>query len=315
MRTNVKITVRRGHEVVAERLGHNVWVDGGRSFLANLISFTSPISGTPLGSVDLVANFPALTNEFFYIRLGYNAGIVEYRVQLASPANAAQLLSQSNAQTPGIVATLGVGNALTFAPTAPTGIELVGGSAMQKLGLVPVRVSPAGMTTTPNTDDKVKYIGFGIGSKLQGNILADNPPLSTSYPAGSDPNATTGHEYDKSYPKAPLISSLERPVRISGGTTAYPGDPGDVWLVESPKFAGFIFAPGVLRFRAEVDATGGDIVYGPFTQVPISEVGLFLSNSDIHDPFNAGKLVAYHSFGTIVLEAGIRIELVWTVSF
>lgn len=315
MHINVEITVCEGDQVVDRRVGHNVWVDGGREYLARTIALLSPITGTPPGSVDLVANFPELTNEFFYLRVGHPTGSVEYRVQLASPLHSGQLLGQINAQIDGATASLGGGNGIVFTPAAPTGIEIVGGSALVKLGLAPTVVPPSGMTTTPIDTRRVKYMGFGIGSTLQNTLIAANPPLSTSYPPGSDPNATSGNEYDKLFPKAPLISSLERPVRISGGINPYPGDPGDVWLVQSPKFSSFISGVGVIKFHGVVDAAGGDMLYGPFTQMPLSEVGLFLSGSNVNDAFNAGKLVAYYSFGTILLTVGLRMELIWTVSF
>lgn len=315
MHVNVEITAWRGREIVERRVGHNIWVNNGRRYLAQAISFTSPISGTSPGSVDLVSDYPEITNQFFYIRIGHAAGVVEYRVQLASPANSGLLLTQINAQVSGLTASLGAGNGLVFTPDAPTGIEIVGGSALLLLGLVPVKVPPAGLTTTPLETRRIKYMGFGIGSKLQNTLIAEASPLSTSYPDGADPHGTDGKSYDKLFPDAPLISSLERPVRVTGGTTAYPGDLGDVWLVESPKFANYILSPGVMRFHGVLDGTAGDVVYAPFTIVPLSEVGLFLSDADVEDAYNVDKLVAYYSFGTIQLDANIRLELIWTVSF
>lgn len=158
-------------------------------------------------------------------------------------------------------------------------------------------------------------MGFGIGGNRQTIPSAVAPPLSVSYPSGSDPNATTGDEYKREFPSDPLITSLERPVRISGGSLAYPGDPADVWLVQDPNFVSYVPMPGVMSFHGVVNAAAGDMLYGPFTEMPLSEVGLFLSDSNVNNAFNAGKLVAYYSFDTILLNPNTKMELVWTVSF
>lgn len=315
MHTNVEIIVREGQRVITHHKGHNVWVDPGREYLARTIAMTSPITTTTPGTVDLVASFPALTNEFFRIRIGHSMGLVEYRVQLASPASAAALLSQINAQVSGLTASLGGGNGLIFTPSAPVGVEIVSGTALARLGVSPAFYQPSGMTSTPLDTRRVKYMGFGIGSKLQSLAAANDPPLGTAYPPGFDPNATAGNAYDKDFPKGPLITSLERPVRITGGADPYPGDPADVWLVQAPKFTSYIVSPGVIRFHGVVDCPAGDMVYAPFTLMPVSEVGLFLSDADVNDAYNAGKLVAYHSFGTIPFTSGVTVDLSWTVSF
>lgn len=170
----------------------------------------------------------------------------------------------------------------------------------------------------PERSDRVKYMGFGIGGAEQTMLSTVNsPPFSTSYPAGSDPNATTGNEYRDSVPVQPPITTLERPVRISGGTTAYPGAGSDVWLVGPPSDAFFSHpSPGKFKMTAFVSGTSGDIVYSPFdaTGVPISEAGLFTSAATTPgEPFNT--LVAYHSFGTILLTTTTDIDFLWTVSF
>jgi len=170
----------------------------------------------------------------------------------------------------------------------------------------------------PFDDRRMKHIGFGIGGNKQALLGVINaPPISTAYPAGSDPNATTGNSYDAGFPENPPVSTLERPVRITGGTTPYPGAPGDVWLTRPPPF-GFVTitpGPGQVMFRSLVDTTIGELVYPPFTLIPISEVGLFLNGAEVNDPFNDGHLVSYHSFGTIAVTTGMKIEISWVVGF
>lgn len=314
MHANVHINLLKDGEIVDTRVGHNVWVDVGREYLARMISYDSPNLSTIEGSVNLVAGFPVFNNETFVIRYGHIAGVVETEVNVGTPANSAALLATINSQLAGIVATLGGSNGIVFTSTTPVTLELVWGSALSLLGVVPQRVAPTGMTTTPLENRRICYMGFGIGSILQTTPIAFAAPYSTDYPAGSDPNTTSGNEYDKEFPTNPPVTSLERPVRITGGTAAYPGDPGDVWLVETPKFANFEVTNGVMKFHAIVDATAGDMVYGPYTEVPLSEVGLFLSGADVNDAFNENELVAYYSFGTILLSAGFILELVWTIS-
>lgn len=315
MHANVHINVWKDGKIIDTREGHNVWVGGGREYLAKAITFDSPVLATTEGTVDLVAAFPTLTTETLRLRVGHTTGHVEYTVTLASPVDSVALLAQINAQVSGFVASLGGSNGLVFTADNPTTVEIVAGTATTKLGLVPEFVVPAGYTTTPLDTRRIKYMGFGIGGNEQSSVVSSVPPVSTAYPPGFDPNATTGSEYRKEYPIDPLITSLERPVRISGGVVPYPGDPGDVWLVQDPNFVNYIPAPGVMTFQGVVDGAAGDMLYGPFIEMPLSEVGLFLSDADVNDDYNPGKLVAYYSFGTIMLTVGVKLELVWTVSF
>lgn len=314
MHANVHIKLLKDGKVVDRREGHNVWVDIGREYLARMICYDSPLQSTVAGSADLAFDFPEFNNETFVIRYGHIAGIVETEVNVGTPINLPGLVANINSQLDGIIATISGGTNLVFTPTTPTPIEIVWGPALPLMGISPQYVAPAGYTTTTLEDRRVKYMGFGIGSALQSTPSAFAVPYSTDYPAGSDPNATSGNEYDKEDPRNPPITSLERPVRITGGTAAYPGDPADVWLVQTPKFANYEAANGVMKFHAIVDTTAGDMVYGPYTEVPLSEVGLFLSGADVNDAFNVGELVAYYSFGTILVTAGFMLELVWTVS-
>src|ERR1700761_419955 len=66
---------------------------------------------------------------------------------------------------------------------------------------------------TTERDDRIRYMGVGIGGNRQQMLsIANNPPYSVSY-TGS--NAQTDND--------PTLARLERPVRISGSTDAYPG--------------------------------------------------------------------------------------------
>lgn len=189
----------------------------------------------------------------------------------------------------------------------------------------------------PLVSERIRFMGFGIGGIKQSNLLLANaPPVVTSYPGSNT--------YSSSYSFFPVIESLERPVRVTGGTAgAYPVGPPDVWLAQPPPFEFFTarggdvgsLAPlppvippaaplptytpgadtGVITFKSRIDTNAGQLVYPPFTSIPLSEIGLFLSSADVNDPFNTGHLVAYHSFATIVIVVGMVLEFSWTVGF
>jgi hypothetical protein len=76
--------------------------------------------------------------------------------------------------------------------------------------------------------------------------------------------------------------------------------------------------PAEVIFRALIDTTAGDILglggpHGPFLQMPLSEIGLFLSDSDVNSEYE--QLVAYHPFVTILLVEDSELEIFWKVRF
>ena len=103
---------------------------------------------------------------------------------------------------------------------------------------------------------------------------------------------------------------MERPVRISGSTTAYPGIAGDQWvgLVGS---ADPLTVPTQVTFRRLF--TLSEISYGPYMSVPISEVGLFTSAADPNNHQNT--MIAYDTFDTISKTSAFELEVVWTLRF
>ena len=127
-------------------------------------------------------------------------------------------------------------------------------------------------------------------------------PMLTAYPG-----TNTQTDLD------PLVTTLERPVRVSGSTTV-PGDPynpADVWLgtVQAPAIHS---TPTEVTFRRLFLQT--EISYSSFTSVPLSEVGLFTSAAaPIGQPFNT--LVAYDTFDTISKTGAFEIEVEWSVRF
>lgn len=153
---------------------------------------------------------------------------------------------------------------------------------------------------TPERNDRVRYMGFGIGGTQQAMIaLANAAPLSPAY-AGA--NAQTDTD--------PTITTLERPVRLSGSSDPYPGLGGDVWV-------GQIQAPPVHVTTTQVTYsrlfTELEVSYNPFLVVPLSEIMLFTNNANPNVYNNTG--IAYDTFDPISKTAAVEFEGVWNVRF
>jgi hypothetical protein len=155
----------------------------------------------------------------------------------------------------------------------------------------------------PARDDRIKFMGFGIGGTRQHQLaVANSPPLSVAYPG---PNSQTDTE--------PNVTHLERPIRLSGTTTgpSDPYDPADRWLgrVQAPAVRS---TPTEVSFRRLFSQT--EISYSTFTSVPLSEAGLFTSAaSPTGQPFS--PLVAYDTFDSLSKTSAFEVEVVWTVRF
>lgn len=171
--------------------------------------------------------------------------------------------------------------------------------------------------------DRLKYIGFGIGG-VNADPAAFAEPFLGAYPVGSadlswppefvSSGSTTGAQYDSRYPELPRLGTLERPVRRRGGSAPYPGDTLDRWYVEPPNFFVTHRSTTDATCRAIIAASSGDYVYGSFTQVPLTEAGLFTSATVLAGvPYQT--LVGYVTFDTILLDADTDVELVWQVKF
>lgn len=157
---------------------------------------------------------------------------------------------------------------------------------------------------------RLRYFGLGMGGHLAaGSSLV--PPYTTYYPAGFDPNNSNGHAYRSDFGSD--IGTLERPVRRSGTLDPYPGDPGDVWLYED--IVAWHRDTQSVTYNVTVDATGGELIYGGLTDLPISEAALF--NDDVGVSVNApySPLVAYVNFDTIQLTAVSIVLFSWTIRF
>lgn len=158
---------------------------------------------------------------------------------------------------------------------------------------------------TPQRNDRIRYMGLGIGGSRQiAPAVANASPLGGATP----PNdyAGTNSQTDED----PLVSRLERPVRLSGSNTPYPGLGGDTWL-------GQVQAPPTHTTATEVTFTRlftqFEVSYGSYLSVPLSEVMLFTNAANPGVYNNTG--VAYDTFDTLSKTNAFELEVAWTVRF
>lgn len=162
---------------------------------------------------------------------------------------------------------------------------------------------------TPQQDNRISYIGFGVGGNRQGALaVANNDPILSHYPGT---NAVTDIE--------PGTLALERPVRFGwvGPTPLAPTgsipsliyDPGDIWLkqIQIPSH------PTTTSTRCSIVATTTDINGGYYLSVPLSEVGLFHRGSSTYVYNNSP--VAYDTFDTLPKTAAFDLNISWTIRF
>ena len=148
-------------------------------------------------------------------------------------------------------------------------------------------------------DDRIRFIGFGIGGVGQALLsLVNSPPFSVDYPGT---NSQTNFD--------PTITALERPVRITVGP--------DVWLADLELFGFPTVAHSTSNessYKVFLDgSTHFDL--GTYTTMPLSEIALFTNESSVDPSQPNSTLVAYHTFNTIQVTTTTEIEVTWTVRF
>lgn len=153
---------------------------------------------------------------------------------------------------------------------------------------------------TPEEDDRIRYMGFGIGGVTQNALgVANGAPLLAAYPGTNVQNDVTA-----------TVTALERPVRVSGINDAPPyADPSNVWLIQVQAPPEHPTATQTV-FRCLLNSTA--VSYAPFTVVPLSEVGLFTNAANPALYNNAP--VAYDQYQTLSKTTAVdALEVVWTL--
>ena len=148
-----------------------------------------------------------------------------------------------------------------------------------------------GTPDLPQSDERIKYMGFGIGGTRQiAPDFADSPPLNAYGPVGSFNQTDTD----------PTVLRLERPVQVSSGA----------WIgqVQAPAVHD---TPTSTTFKRLF--TLEELSFSPYVSVPLSEVGLFLS--DANSAFYGNNIVAYDTFDTISKTTAFELEVNWTLRF
>lgn len=149
-------------------------------------------------------------------------------------------------------------------------------------------------------DDRIRYMGLGIGGTRQLiPSLANAAPFSTTYPGT---NAQTDDDPD--------VQKLERPVRLSGGSSVPPYNVADVWLGQVTAPADFSTTNQVKFTRL---FTQTEISYTPYSVVPLSEIMLFTNAANPNVYNNTG--VAYDTFETVSKTNAFELEAEWVIKF
>jgi hypothetical protein len=163
----------------------------------------------------------------------------------------------------------------------------------------------------------VQFMGIGIGGESQWHPAAYIAPLMNDYPPAT--GAAPGGWGNKQTDEDPLVTTLERPVKLN---IASP-----IWLDNIVTPVTYLNSGKTVRYDHLFDETVINSV-GPYTVVPLSEIGLFLSTRDkdaanVYDLSNpptmvgAGRqtLLAYNTFEAIPKTVSFSLEVRWELRF
>lgn len=178
--------------------------------------------------------------------------------------------------------------------------NIVTNTGRQFLSRVITAQSFSGASFIRTNNEVVRYIGFGVGGSRQTSALASAAPISTDY---GGTNLQTDTDV--------TVSRLERPVQVTA-------DP--LWMRE-------VTTPGT--FGSATSTTfittfsQGDINFGSYTQVPLSEIALFKSGADPSLPNGTagaypgagGEVIAYDTFAPITKTGLFSIQVRWSFNF
>jgi hypothetical protein len=154
----------------------------------------------------------------------------------------------------------------------------------------------------PYINERIKYMGVGVGGTRQLALMqsANIAPIVPDY-AGTNIQTDTD----------PTITTIERPVRISGGTGAPAA--GDVWVGVIGSSDPFPALPAFGEVTHRRIFGPLEVSYAPYLSVPLSEIGLYTAAAN--PELSNNKAVAYDTFDTLSKTVAISIEAVWTIKF
>lgn len=165
-----------------------------------------------------------------------------------------------------------------------------------------------GAPPTPERDDRIRYMGLGIGGIQQAaKAITDAAPLSVDYPGGYTQTDTD-----------PTVLRIERPVRVSWtvGPLPSPYDANDTWVGQvAPPTHPAVTQTTFVRLFDLNDVNG---VGAEYPVVPLSEIGLYTNALDPHaNPYIIPNppMVAYDTFDTIIKTNAFSFEVDWTIRF
>jgi hypothetical protein len=178
-------------------------------------------------------------------------------------------------------------------------------------------ISPLAGFTGHVNDYFVRFMALGIGGDSQRvDIATLYPTLDSHYPGQNifDDTLIT-------------VAYLERPVKVTG--TAGTGAAAGVWMsdVSAPPTK-----PVATTVEFDVLFSESDLhLSGSYPAVPLSEIGLMLSNETASRPSNEvydygsppdyinaatrQQVVAYNTFETLIKTSSVSLELHWQIQF
>lgn len=144
------------------------------------------------------------------------------------------------------------------------------------------------------TNNRLRYLGLGIGGFRQTEVAASTPPLSVDYP---------GTNYQTNMEDS--VPRLERPVRF----TTSP----DVWLKQFTTVS--LTTTYTMCFTVSISTS--EITLGTYPTppyylaVPLSEVALFANGADVYSATNT--VMAYDVFDPITKNQNQTMTIRWTL--
>lgn len=174
--------------------------------------------------------------------------------------------------------------------------------------------------TGPADREFLQYMGLGIGGNSQWHPAAYSSPIKDDYPPGIAQGSTGNSYADDDL----TVQTLERPCAISKSGVDY------IWLGSVATPVTFLSGGKTLQVirlftESECNVEGG---LGPYSIVPLSEVGLFLCTAipnagGVYDGGNPPTYIgvgrqltmAYNTFETIPKTISFALEIRWELRF